>query len=73
MTEYTILKVTLDNGKSSEWIYNEHTEYDFEGRFFVIKRDNQWVAMYAIDRVLSVELLTQYYADIKVEKKVVPV
>ena len=31
-------------------------EYDFVGRFFVVKKNGQWVGMYATDRIRTVEV-----------------
>lgn len=50
------ITITLIDGRTIEWSVNEYTEYDFEGRFFVVKEKDQWVGMYAIDHILMVEI-----------------
>lgn len=50
------LKIIMDNCEEYIWAVTHDLEYDFIGRFFVVKKDNQWVGMYATDRVLVVEV-----------------
>ena len=46
----------MDTSAVTEWPVTPETEYDFAGRFFVIKEKDTWVGMYATDRILSVEV-----------------
>lgn len=50
-----MLRVTLRDGSSRIWLPFEFTEYDIVKNFFVVIKDNQWVAMYALDQIEVVE------------------
>lgn len=51
-----MIKITLTNGDVRKWERNEYTEYDIKGRFFVVLYEDQWVGMYAMNSVVSVEV-----------------
>ncbi|MBO6015309.1 MAG: hypothetical protein J6S50_05755 [Oscillospiraceae bacterium] len=50
------IKIRLDTYDEAVWPVTPETEYDFVGRFFVIKEKDTWVGMYAADRILSIEV-----------------
>lgn len=51
-----MIRILLTNGETRKWSYEEYTEYDIKGRFFVVIRNDQWIAMYALDSIVSVEV-----------------
>ena len=51
-----MIKILLTNGETRKWHAGEYTEYDIKGRFFVVIRCEQWVGMYALDHIVSVEV-----------------
>ena len=51
-----MIEITLTSGDVREWDKDEYTDYDIKGRFFVIINDGQWVGMYALDSIVSVEV-----------------
>lgn len=50
------IAILLDNGELRMWGEDEFTEYDIKGRFFVVINGEKWVGMYALDRIVSVEV-----------------
>lgn len=50
------LTILLENGDLRTWNEDEFTEYGIKGRFLVIISDEKWVGMYALDRIVSVEV-----------------
>lgn len=54
-----MIEITLASGDVRKWDKDEYTEYDIKGRFFVILKDEQWVGMYALDHIVSVEVEEQ--------------
>ena len=50
------INIKMIDGNVYEWVVTPDTEYDFMGRFFVVKNKEQWVGMYAIDRILVIEV-----------------
>lgn len=51
-----MIKILLTNGETRKWSKGEFTEYDIKGRFFVVIDNEQWVGMYALDSIVSVEV-----------------
>lgn len=50
-----VLKIVMRDGQQYIWDPKEYTEYEFSIRFFVVKHTDQWIGMYPIDEILSVE------------------
>ena len=53
-----MIKILLTNGDVRKWTKDEYTEYDIKGRFFVVIAGDQWIGMYALDHIVSVEVDT---------------
>lgn len=51
-----MIRICLTNGDVRKWDKTEYTEYDVKGRFFVVIYEEQWVGMYALDSIVSVEV-----------------
>ena len=50
------IRIQMDDYKEYIWDLTSDMEYDFVGRFFVIKAWEKWVGMYATDRILTVKV-----------------
>lgn len=48
--------IEMDILKTYVWQVTPDMEYDFVERFFVVKKNGQWVGMYATDRIRTVEV-----------------
>ena len=51
-----MIRILLTNGETRKWSNDEYSEYDIKGRFFVVIKEEQWVGMYALDSIVSVEV-----------------
>ncbi len=51
-----LLIVQLADGRSYLWKTPDFDEYDVKGRFFVVLKDEHWVAMYALDQIVAMEV-----------------
>ena len=51
-----MLTIKLSDGDVRSWPKNMYDEYDIQGRFFVVIRGDQWVGMYGLDSIVSVEV-----------------
>ncbi len=51
-----ILILKLADGQSYFWQTPDFDEYDVKGRFFVVLKDDHWIAMYAIDQIVAMEV-----------------
>lgn len=54
-----MIKVLLANGETRVWNKNEYTEYMIKGKFFVVINDGQYVGMYSVDHVVSVDVVME--------------
>lgn len=48
--------ITLRDGDIIIWSENEYDDYSYEGTVFVVIRDNEWVGIYNMRSVVSVEV-----------------
>ena len=51
-----MLTIKLSDGEVRKWSKEKYDEYDIQGRFFVVICGNQWVGMYGLDSIVSVEV-----------------
>ncbi len=51
-----ILILKLADGQSYFWQTPDFDEYDVKGRFFVVLKDDHWIAMYALDQIVAMEV-----------------
>ncbi len=51
-----VLIIKLADGETYLWQAPDFDAYDIKGRFFVVLRDQQWVAMYALDQIVTMEV-----------------
>ncbi len=54
-----MLRITFKNGEKAEWTKKEYDEYKYDGKTFVIVKDNQWVGIYNMDSVISVVVVPE--------------
>ena len=46
-----MIQITMDNGIYDEWKPEQYTDYMYDGRCFIITKDEQWVGIYNLDSV----------------------
>lgn len=49
-----MIKIVLRNSQEVKWEKGEYTDYLYDGKFFIIIKDNQWVGMYNTEFIISV-------------------
>ena len=47
------IEITLVNGNKFTWDKTEFTEYSYDGKCMIIKKDERWIGVYPIDALLS--------------------
>ena len=52
-----MLEIVLDTGDTRLWEPDEYTDYDIKGAFFVVVNGLQWIGMYSLNHVVSVEVV----------------
>ena len=50
-----MLEILLTNGEMKTWNNDQYTDYAVKGRFFIVINNNQWVGMYGLDQIVSME------------------
>ncbi len=51
-----MINITLSNGSFTQWNRDQFTDYMYDGKCFIVIKDHQWVGIYNLDFVLSVEV-----------------
>lgn len=51
-----MLNITLRNGTFIQWREDQYTDYMYDGKCFIVIKNSQWVGIYNIDAVRSVEV-----------------
>lgn len=51
-----MIKITFKNGNVCTWGKPQYTDYKYDGKCFIIIKDEQWVGVYNIDSIISVAI-----------------
>lgn len=51
---YQTIKIAMKNSKQVVWKKDEWDDYMYDGKFFIIKKNNTWVGFYNLDKVVSI-------------------
>ena len=49
-----MIRIVMTNGKIFEWKKEEFDDYKYDGKFFIIVRNGEWVGFYNLDHVISI-------------------
>lgn len=49
-----MLKITFKNGNVAKWKKKEYTDYKYDGKCFIVIKNEQWVGIYNMDNIISV-------------------
>lgn len=49
-----MIKITMANVNVVTWDEKDYTDYKYDGKFFIIIQDGQWVGFYNLDHVISI-------------------
>ena len=53
-TKYKNIKIAMKNSKQVVWEKGEWDDYLYDGKFFIVKKNNVWVGFYNLDKVVSI-------------------
>lgn len=51
-----MLNITLSNGSFIQWNKDQFTDYMYDGKCFIVIKGSQWVGIYNMNFVRSVEV-----------------
>lgn len=49
-----LIKIVMTNGEEVKWTKEEWDDYLYDEKYFIVKRNGQWVGMYNLDYVISI-------------------
>lgn len=49
-----MIKIVFKNGCVVKWKKKEWTDYKYDGKCFIVIKNEQWVGIYNMDRIVSV-------------------
>lgn len=49
-----MIKITMTNSKVVKWHKGEFDDYMYDGKFFIVIRNGEWVGFYNLDHVISI-------------------
>lgn len=49
-----MIKIIFKNGSVAKWRKKEFTDYKYDGKCFIIIKDERWVGIYNMDAVISI-------------------
>ena len=52
-----MIKITMANSDVVTWGEEAYTDYKYDGKFFIIMQDEQWVGFYNLNHVISIVLI----------------
>ena len=49
-----MITIIMANEQVIQWKSNAYTDYKYDGKFFIIIRNGEWVGFYNLDHVISI-------------------
>ncbi len=49
-----MIKIIFKNGSVCKWKQGSYTDYKYDGKCFIIIKDEQWIGFYNIDSIISI-------------------
>ena len=49
-----MITITLTNMEVAEWPACEYDDYKYDGKYFLILRNNRWIGFYNLEHVISI-------------------
>jgi hypothetical protein len=50
-----MLKIVFKDGETKKYLPTEYTEFQYDGKAFIVIRKSKWIGIYNFDCILSVE------------------
>ena len=49
-----MIKIVLKNGCVVKWTREEYSDYKYDGKCFILIKDERWISFYNMDSVVSI-------------------
>lgn len=57
------ITIVFKNGEVCHYTPAEYTDYNYDGKYFIVIKDKQWVGLYNLDEIRYVEIGTVEEAE----------
>lgn len=51
-----MIEIVFRNGNMSHYEPDDYTDYKYDGKYFIVIRDKQWIGFYNLDAVECIEV-----------------
>lgn len=51
-----MIEITLKNGLYDTWKQDQYTDYIYDGKCFIIIKENKWIGIYNLDSVVRIAI-----------------
>lgn len=52
--EKNMIRIVFKNGEVVKWKKKKYTDYRYDGRYFIVIKDKQWVGLYNLDCIATI-------------------
>ena len=52
--KYETITVTMKDGKFAEWKKSEWDDYTYDGKFFIVIKNEAWIGFYNLDEIRTI-------------------
>lgn len=49
-----MIKITMSNSQEVKWERTEYDNYMYDGKFFIIIKNGEWIGFYNLNSVISI-------------------
>ncbi len=49
-----MIEIVLRNGYIVRWRKKQWTDYKYDGKCFIVIKDNEWIGIYNLDSIISI-------------------
>ena len=58
-----MIEIVFKNGDMAHYKSNEYTDYKYDGKYFIVIYEKQWIGFYNLDSVEYIEVARNHKSD----------
>lgn len=51
-----MIRIVLKNGKVLKWKKKEWDDYKYDGKYFIVVKNGNWIGFYNLDNIISIRI-----------------
>ena len=63
MSDNRWITIDFKNGEICHYSPSEYTDYKYDGKYFIVVKDKQWIGFYNLDEIRYIEISTVEEAE----------